>query len=709
MIAAEDILRFVRSRRYRPMAVAGIAEHFGVAEDEFDDLSRQVHDLELAGEIVEVKRGCLASPEKVGMVVGVLRCNPRGFGFVVPLREQDGVDVYVHGEDQDAAMHGDLVVVNLTEPGRRRRHQRDLGPSGKVVRVVRHARAEVLGTFRKDRSVAYVEPDDKRLYQDIYVAHGDAMGAKSGDKVRIRMTAWPSRHLNPEGVVEDVLGTAGDLGVETRAVIRGFGLREAFPDEVLAAAERLPQRVSPQDVRDRQDLRDVLTFTIDPEDAKDHDDAVSIQRVRGGWELGVHIADVAHYVADMGVIDGEARERGTSVYLPGMVLPMLPEALSNNLCSLREGRVRLTRSVLMRFDGQGALVRQRIVPSVIRSRRSLSYQQVQTLFQEGDAQLGGEMTDALGEARKLAALLRDQRRRRGMIVMDLPEVRAVVGPDGETERIDVRHQDEAHSLIEHFMLSANEVVARFLAEKGLPCVARVHDAPGREQLSEMRDALKALGYSLGLPGTPKQIQQVIDRAGGREESRAVNITILRAMCRAEYSPHPTGHYALAARHYTHFTSPIRRYPDLLVHRILTEHESGLLRDADRQRIWQDRLGPWLIAASDAERRSEDAERELTRRRVLDALLKEPDQALEAIVTDVSDRGAVVELTQLAFEGRIPFRHLAGDYYRVDRRRRRLVGRRGHQIRVGQSLSVRIAEADPVRGEVLFAPAAARKR
>jgi ribonuclease R len=659
--------------------------------------------MELAGDLVEVKFGCLTTPDKVGLAVGVLHCNPRGFGFVVPVRPEDGgEDIYVAGEDQAAAMHGDIVVVSLSA-ARRRSGQ---GPSGKVVRVLRHARRELLGTYRENRTVAYVEPDDRRFYHDVYIAREDAGGARPGDKVRVRITAWPNRHLNPEGVVEEVLGAQGDPRVETLAVIRGFGLREDFPQDALAEAEALPPRPGPADLDGRLDLREELTFTIDPDDAQDHDDAISIRRVSGGWDLGVHIADVAHYVKAWGALDREARERGTSVYLPGRTLPMLPPRLSNDLCSLREDRVRLTRSALMRFNSQGEMVRRHVVRSVIRSRRSLTYAQVQEVI-EGRGCLPEDLTAAILQARELAGLLRERRRHRGMLMLDIPEVRVIMGGDGGPDRALVEHPDEAHGLIEHFMLSANEVVAQTLVEEGLPYVGRVHDEPSPEQLRQLREALEALGYSLGQPGTPRQIQQVIQRTAGREEARAVSICILRAMCRAEYAPDMRGHYGIAARYYTHFTSPIRRYPDLLAHRILTEHESGALEAEGARQAWSERLPLWLRAASEAERRADEAESELTRRFLMDLLLREPDRRLEAVVTDVNDRGALIEITSLAFDGRIRFRHLANDFYRVDERRKRLVGRRGGQIRVGQRLFVRVAEYDPDSNEIYFTPCGQR--
>lgn len=321
-----EILKLVRSRRYRPMTADEMAERLGVAADDLERFRGVVRELELAGEIVEVKRGRLAAPEKVDLIVGRLQCHPRGFAFLLPVREQDGADLYVSAEDQGAAMHGDLAVVSVSSQPRRRGRRAPAGPSGKVVSVLERARETLVGTYRRDARFGYVVPEDPRYFRDVYVAEEDSGDAEPGDKVVVRITAWPRKGLNPEGAVEEVLGGENDPRAMALAVIREYGLRDEFPPEALEEAESAPSRVSPADERGRLDLRDTLAFTIDPEDARDFDDAVSVRPLRDGWELGVHIADVAHYVRPGSAIDREARERGTSVYLPGTVLPKIGRA-----------------------------------------------------------------------------------------------------------------------------------------------------------------------------------------------------------------------------------------------------------------------------------------------------------------------------------------------------------------------------------------------
>ncbi|HRU06800.1 MAG TPA: VacB/RNase II family 3'-5' exoribonuclease, partial [Candidatus Brocadiia bacterium] len=597
------------------------------------------------------------------------------------------------------AMHGDLVAISVTKPLGRRASGR--GPAGRVVRVVEHARREVVGTFHRDGHLAYVEPTDSRLYRDIYIPSGAAKHAQPGDRVVAAITAWPRRGLNPEGVIQRVLGDSSDPRVQVMAVIEEYGLPEDFAKEALAQADALPPRVSAADMEDRLDLRHVLTFTIDPEDAKDHDDAVSIRVLPGGWELGVHIADVAHYVPPDTPVDLEARRRGVTAYLPGRVLPMLPEALSANLCSLREDRTRLTRSVIMRFDAQGHRQDSVIARSVIHSRRSLNYKQVMAYF-DGKTRLDAEVEPALDAMRQLAALLRRNRRERGMLELDLPEAKLLLDHDGAAKTVELVRQDESHKLIEQFMLSANEAVAEFLVDHSLPCVGRCHDEPPPENLIELREDLRGLGYSLPCPGTRKQIQQVVDKAAGREEACVVNTLVLRAMCRADYRPSIRGHYAIATRRYTHFTSPIRRYPDLLVHRILTEYETGRLAQPGRLEYWNENLDAWTRDATTFERRAEEAERALTRRLTVALMARDPAQTFDAIVTRVDDRGAYVAITGMDLEGRLGFKYMRDDFYRVDRRGGRLVSSAGGQIRAGRHVTVRLAEACADRGEAVFA-------
>ena len=424
------------------------------------------------------------------LVVGTLLCNPRGFGFLRPVRERDGEDRYVSGENMSSAMHGDLVVARMPpslrpRPGqagrkRERFHGRGRGasePEIKVVSVLRRARTEIVGTLRQEGHVRVVIPDDPRLFRDVVVAQGDEGGAREDDKVAVRITVWPTRHISPAGEIIAVFGPRGQLEAERLSVVREFNLRMDFPPEVARAAEALPQHVEPSDLAGRQDLTGETIFTIDPPDARDFDDAVSLRRIAdGGWELGVHIADVSHYVPPDGAIDLEARARGTSVYLPGQVLPMLPEKLSNGLCSLRPHEIRLTKTVRMKFSADGHLRGAEIFPSFIRSVRRFNYDEVQAVLDGGRLPEGEEPLAALLRTmNELAELLRQERRERGMLEMDIPEAHILTDEQGRTIGVELRRGNASHRLIEQFMLAANEAVANYL----LQAQAAVHRARAR--------------------------------------------------------------------------------------------------------------------------------------------------------------------------------------------------------------------------------------
>ena len=452
--------------------------------------------------------------------------------------------------------------------------------------MLRRARTEIVGTLRQEGHVRVVIPDDPRLFRDVVVAQGDEGGAREDDKVAVRITVWPTRHISPAGEIVAVFGPRGQLEAERLSVVREFNLRMDFPPEVARAAEALPQHVAPSDLAGRQDLTGETIFTIDPPDARDFDDAVSLRRIAdGGWELGVHIADVSHYVPPDGAIDLEARARGTSVYLPGQVLPMLPEKLSNGLCSLRPHEIRLTKTVRMKFSADGNLRGAEIFPSFIRSVRRFNYDEVQAVLDGGRLPEGEEPLAALLRTmNELAELLRQERRARGMLEMDIPEAHILTDEKGRTIGVELRRGNASHRLIEQFMLAANEAVANYLLKHNLPYLARAHDEPEEKAIDEFRDMARALGHTLPSPGTRQQIQRFLARTAGKPEAAVLNYLLLRSMKIATYVAEDKPHYAIAAPHYLHFTSPIRRYPDLLAHRILQESWSGRLRDSGAPRL-----------------------------------------------------------------------------------------------------------------------------
>jgi ribonuclease R len=718
MATQAQVLKLVRGRHYGPMTAEEIAARLDVPSAELLAFLELIETLKLAGEIVQVKKKRLADPERVDLVVGTLLCNPRGFGFLRPAREIDGEDVYVSGENMSSAFHGDLVVARVPASVRgkaREEHPRRGRPQGnapevKVVEVLKRAREEVVGTLRADGSAHYVIPDDARLFRDIFIAAGDLHGAKHDSKVAARITVWPTRHINPVGVITNVFGPRGEMEAERLSVAHAYGLRLEFPPAVLRAAKRLPDEVNPRDLEGRRDLTAEFAFTIDPPDARDFDDAVSLKRgADGGWDLGVHIADVSHYVPPDAEIDLEARARGTSVYLPGQVLPMLPESLSNGLCSLRPQTVRLTKTVRLDFDANGDLRRSRVFNSAIRSVRRFTYEEVQAVLDGGDLGPDGEkLVWTLLRMNELAELLRARRREAGMLELDIPDPHILTDEKGRTVGVELRRSDPSHRLVEDFMLAANEAVANYLLRHNLPYIGRVHDEPEAESIQEFRETAKSLGHSFPSPGTRQQLQKFLDRMAGTPEAPILSYLLLRSMKIARYEADDRPHWALAAPHYLHFTSPIRRYPDLMVHRILDEHWSGKLKAPGRRDYWRDNLPAWAQRSSDTERNADEAERQINNRRLMD-FVAERKEPMAALITGVGNFGLRVQLREFMLDGVIRMSALADGYYRVDRDRGALTGPKGRQYKIGQTLLVRVAGYDEFKHQIEFEPHAAPRR
>ena len=701
------IVAFVHNRRYRPMTAQEMAGALHVQRPEREKFFGLIEELQLAGELVEVKKRRLADPARVDLMVGTLLCNPRGFGFVRPARESEGEDIYVPAENMSSALHGDLVVVRVPRVGQRRRRPRGAKPAGaeaKVESVIQRARTEVVGTFLRERHVRYVVPDDPRLFRDVVVAAEDTRGARARDKVCVRITIWPTRHLNPAGKVVAVFGPRGRMAAERQSVIREFNLRDEFPRAVLRAAERLRPPRRTEELAGRTDLTSEEIFTIDPEDARDFDDAVSLRRLDdGGWQLGVHIADVSHYLKTDGPIDHEAGLRGTSVYLPGQVIPMLPETLSNDICSLKPDEPRLAKTVRMRFDASGRLRRTQIFNSVIRSVRRFTYKEAQSLLEGGrHARDARPLSGTLLRMHELAERLRACRREAGMIEIDVPEAHILADDRGRTTGVELRHSDAAHRLIEQFMLAANEAVARHLIRRKLPYLCRAHDEPEPRAIEEFRETAQVMGYRLPRPGTRQQIQRFLARMSGKPEAPVLHYLLLRSMKPAEYSAKDEAHWAIGARHYLHFTSPIRRYPDLLVHRILDEAADGRLNEPIRIACWKENLPVWAAHATTTERNAQAAERTLTRRRLVE-FVAQRDEAIEALITGVENYGLRVNLRDYLLDGVVRLSDLSGGFYRVERGRA-LVGTKGRQYRIGRAIRVRVKRYDEFKRSIEFEPA-----
>jgi len=656
-----------------------------------------------AGKHQGVKAAAGKSARASGRITGTLSMNRRGFGFVTVEGEEE--DIYIAPKYLHTALHGDVVEVVLFagRPGRRGRGD-DERPEGEVVAIIERPLATVTGRLEAGRSSYFVVPDDERIARDIYVAREDTLGAKPGDKVVVRLMDWTDEHLNPEGTVTEVLGPAGDARVEVLSVARTFGLPEHFPPEVEHEAAAFSAAIGRAEIEGRMDCRTITTVTIDPEDAKDFDDAVSYEPLRGGgWRLGVHIADVSHYVRPGTALDREAYARGTSVYMVNEVVPMLPERLSNDLCSLRPDVDRLTYSVFMDVDPAGTVTDYRIGKSVIHSARRFTYEEVQHVIETGK----GDQASVILPLFQLSKVLLKRRRKNGSLDFDTGEAKFQFDAEGLPSRIIKKIRLDAHRLIEECMLLANQTVARHIGARKKeaevrPFIYRVHDLPDPVKLQELAGFVKQFGFSLDARNgvSSRELQKLLDRVEGSEVENVINEVALRSMAKAVYAVKNIGHYGLAFTHYTHFTSPIRRYPDLIVHRLLEEYDSPV--QGRRLEELRKALPDVARQSSERERLAAEAERASVKVMQVEYMKRHVGDEFAGVITGVTNFGLFVEINDLLVEGMIPLRDLTDDYYIFDDKKYSIRGRsHGKIYRLGDPLRVQVLSVDPGTRKIDF--------
>ena len=717
----EQILALLSRKDYRPLNKTEIARKIGVSGRARVTLRGMLRDLERAGEIARIRKDRYVLPAEADLVTGKLSIHPAGYGFLT-LEKPGESDVFIAAENVGTAMHADRVVVRISPepPAGRIKGRRE----GRVIRILERAHDTLVGTLQRSRNFYYVVPDDPRFVHDIYVRPVAAVqddrrpetAATVGDKVVVRLDDWQSRHVNPEGEIIEVLGPASAPGVDVLSIIRKYHLPTEFPSDVLEQAERIPESVDAQQIARREDLRNQFIVTIDPDDARDFDDAIHVEKLaNGGWQLGVHIADVAAYVEPGSALDREARRRGNSVYLPDRVIPMLPERLSNGVCSLKPEVDRLTHSVFIQFDKRGAAKSARFTRTVIRSAHRLTYK-------EAYAILMSPPSDRLGErlhlAWELAALLRRKRFEHGALDLDFPEVKVWVDTHGQPTRLERVENDESHQLIEEFMLAANEAVARELKKRAIPTIYRVHENPDSEKLGEYREFALSFGYQVGDLTNRAELQRLLAEIGGKPEEQALKVGLLKSLKRARYDPQPLGHYGLAKTNYLHFTSPIRRYADLVVHRVLGRDGTPLPSAASRTTERRSRsdtphhMGVAEVTSiaehiSTTERNAADAEIDAAQMKKLEFFQRQLDQRnpqiFRAAIVDVRNYGLMVELPDALLTGLVHVSSLTDDFYLFEPARRQLIGRRSRKrFGVGDDVSVFVARVDAFKRQVDFA-------
>ncbi len=624
-------------------------------------------------------------------IVGRLQVTGKGFGFVTPFAEDIKEDIFISRHDMADAMNGDVVYVEFLPQSRGQRRE------GRIVGIERRKYTKIVGVFVKTGNFAFVEPDDKHI-EDIYIPKQDFNGAKHLDKVFVEIVVYPdsSQRRKAEGKVLEVLGKLGDVGLEILSIIKQKDLPLAFPKEVLTAAKKVPEKIKHNEYKNRLDRRNRMIVTVDGEDAKDFDDAIWVQKVAGKqeWDLGVYIADVSYYVKEKDIIDEEAQKRGTSVYLVDRVLPMLPERLCNGICSLNENVDRLVMACEMRFDAKGKLLEYKIAPAVICSKHRLTYNIVRNIL-AGDKKLKNKYADCvpmLQAANELRKILHATRVERGAINFEIPEVKVILDEQLHPVEIKQRVQGDAENLIEEFMLAVNECVAKHLTANHYPAVYRVHDKPKEEKIRDFANLLAMFHVVFKHSKDdvkPKDVQQALNTVKGKPEEKFISSVALRSMCQAVYQTENIGHFGLASPCYVHFTSPIRRYPDLLIHRLLRMQFSKKKLKTTEFLALKEKMQEFAEHSSQMERLAIEAERATTELKLCEYMQEHVGEEYDGIISGVTNFGIFVQLPN-GVEGMIRLENLRDDYYELQEGHYTVVGLRKHkQYRLGDNLRIKV--------------------
>lgn len=689
-IIEQKVLNLLSSDGVIPLYEEQLLDQLDLTMEEEDRLHEVLDLMVRQGKLVLTKKKKYAIPEDLGFLSGRLQGNAKGFGFFIP--DNGDEDVYISAENLNGAMHNDRVLIRLLKRNGRSKE-------GEVVKILERANKTVVGTFERDKNFGFVVPDDKRIYQDIFIPKDEIKDVKNGYKVVVELVRWPHKRRNPEGRIIEVLGHKDDVGTDIVSIIRQYNLPEEFPEEVQKAARKIPQTIPEEEIRRRKDLRHLRIVTIDGADAKDLDDAISIERKKNGnFLLGVHIADVSYYVRENDIIDREAYERGTSVYLVDRVIPMLPKELSNGVCSLNPDEDRLAFSVLMEIDNEGMVINHEIAESVIRSRKRMVYEDVTRILEENDSELIEKYKDYVEDLRNmetLAEILRNKRMRRGSIDFDLDETKITLDLKGKPIDVMPYERGVSNRIIEEFMLVCNETIAEFMAWNEVPFVYRIHERPEIEKMLEFNEFIHNFGYHLkGVSGDihPKALQNLLEKIKGSREEGIISTVMLRSLKKARYSDDNAGHFGLAARFYCHFTAPIRRYPDLIIHRIIKEFLNGRLNE-ERVEYLQEVLPGMADHCSQRERLAEEVEREVDDLKKAEYMLDKIDMEFDGIISGVTHYGLFVQLENTV-EGLVRITALDDDYYVYHEKHYCLIGERTRKVyRLGDNVRVKVVNVD----------------
>jgi ribonuclease R len=701
VLNSDQLLALIRDKVDHPATVRELLQRLRIPREDRPSVTRLLKQLVAAGSLIETRGSRYGLPDRMNLVVGRVQTHPRGFGFVIPDRPPEGVsgDIFIAGSNLNQAVHGDRVVARIE-------HARGDRVEGRIVRILERGSSTIVGRYDVDESgMGFLVPFDRRVIVDVLVPDGARGDAKPGDMVIVEITRWPTPTRSPLGRVIEVLGDIDEPGVDTEIIIRKYGIEDQHGEEAIAEAVRLGSAVSERDIRGRTDFRAVTTVTIDGETARDFDDAITIERLPNGhYWLGVHIADVAHYVAEGSALDEEAYDRGTSVYFPERAVHMFPSELATGLCSLNPDVDRLVQSCLMEIDKHGEVVRSEFHDGVIHSDARMTYTDVNAILTDHDVETTkkyAHLAPMFQTMQALFEILHARRHRRGSIDFDLKEPYIVLDDAGMVEDIIAAERNVAHRIIEEFMLIANETVAEYLDAHDVPTLYRIHEEPDPLKVEEFEEFVSTLGYSLAAPAghiRPRHFQKLVERIHGKPEEKPIAFLMLRTMQKARYEPTNEGHFGLAADSYTHFTSPIRRYPDLVVHRSLREARHGMSEER-REQLAED-LPEIARHTSERERRANDAERELVQWKKVRFMADKVGDEFDGYITGVAAFGLYVELVEHFVEGMVHVSTMADDYYRFVERAHILRGENtGRVYRLGDRVRVQVIKVDMERRQV----------
>ncbi len=693
------IYDFICDDLYVPMKRKEIAMILQVPREQRDELQEVLDALVTEGKICLSKRGKYSKGE-AKRLKGTFRANARGFGFVI--REGETEDIYIPEESVNGAFDGDEVECMITRQKDGRAGRRT---EGKIVRVVSHGTTRVVGLYEKYKSYGFVRPDNQRFLKDIYIPEGKEKGAVTGHKVVVELTSYGGEHTKPEGSVTEIIGHINDPGTDIMSIVKGFDLPTEFPERVLNQAERVAKDVSAADMAGRMDLRGWQMVTIDGEDAKDLDDAVSLTKEGENYRLGVHIADVTNYVQENSALDREALKRGTSVYLADRVIPMLPHRLSNGICSLNEGEDRLALSCIMTVSPKGEVIDHEIAETVIRVDRRMSYPSVSKILTEQDPaerKAYETLVPMLEEMAELSRILRERRKQRGSIDFDFPETKLILDEQGKPVEIRPYERNVATKMIEDFMLLANETVAEEYFWRELPFLYRTHDTPDEEKMKKLSTFIRNFGYHLhvGNEVRPMEVQKLLAKAEDTPEEALIARLALRSMKQAKYTPENSGHFGLAAKYYTHFTSPIRRYPDLQIHRIIKDNLRGRMNE-EKIAHYEKILPDVAVQSGLTERRAEEAERETVKLKKAEYMKEHIGEVYEGVISGITKWGAYVELPNTV-EGLVHVVNMHDDHYEFVEEQYELVGEHTRKVyKLGQTVKIRVLGVDRLSRTIDF--------